>query len=750
MLLLDRIIAYGLPIIGILLVTVVVYLSNHRAKTNQLFIGFNLSAALWLGTLFIADTVNDDNTALWLVRLAVVISKLMALFFLFFSINFPDKVVRISKRQVFAIVSPAFLLGGLALSPYMIQSVILAPTGASIDAVSPLYIIDTFVLVAYFITALYFLWKQKKFTSYNQKRQINLVITGVFIALVINLFTNFLYTYLTGNKTINLYGTFSLFVFVCFTAYAIIKHKLFDIRLVVARSFGYLLFVVALVITYSLFAFATVNTLLSGVSPSQSVQQIIYTLLAVLLAFSFHPLKKVFDKLSNRVFYRDAYDAQEFIDELNKLLVSTYDLQQLLLGSSKIIESNIKADYCSFIVHPTDYADLRVIGGRAQSFSAKEVEIFASFFETQEDKVVITDAVEGRNHEFVEVLVAHDVAAIIQLSAGSEEEVHEVGYIVLGPKKSGNPYNLQDLKVLRIIGNEMVISTQNALRFEEIQKFNVTLQEKVEDATKKLKAVNKKLLDMDETKDEFISMASHQLRTPLTSVKGYISMMLDEDGGKITDMQNKMLSQAFISTQRVISLISDLLNVSRLKTGKFVVNPSKVNIVKMIEGEISQLKELAAARNLELDFEAPEHFPYLMLDEAKIRQVIMNYVDNSIYYTPAGGKINIELKDNPETVELRVVDNGIGVPEADKHHMFSKFYRANNAKKARPDGTGLGLFMAKKVVLAHGGSTIFESQEGEGSTFGFVLNKKRLEEIANANKKDNSKTLDTKPSTTTE
>jgi signal transduction histidine kinase len=104
----------------------------------------------------------------------------------------------------------------------------------------------------------------------------------------------------------------------------------------------------------------------------------------------------------------------------------------------------------------------------------------------------------------------------------------------------------------------------------------------------------------------------------------------------------------------------------------------------------------------------------------------MNFMDNAIYYTPVGGHIKVELIDNPNTVELRVSDNGIGVPKSEQHHLFTKFYRATNARKTRPDGTGLGLFMAKKVIAAQGGSIIFESKDGQGSTFGFVFSKAKL------------------------
>jgi signal transduction histidine kinase len=199
--------------------------------------------------------------------------------------------------------------------------------------------------------------------------------------------------------------------------------------------------------------------------------------------------------------------------------------------------------------------------------------------------------------------------------------------------------------------------------------------------------------------------------------------VLDGDAGALNESQEKMLGQAFFSSQRMVYLISDLLNVSRLKTGKFVIEPSPLNLADLVESELDQLHNGAESKNITLSFSRPKKFPELNLDEMKIRQVIMNFVDNAIYYTPSGGKITIELKDLPSSIELRVRDNGIGVPKAQQHKLFTKFFRADNARKARPDGTGLGLFMAKKIIIAQNGSLIFESKENKGSTFGFTFPK---------------------------
>lgn len=290
-----------------------------------------------------------------------------------------------------------------------------------------------------------------------------------------------------------------------------------------------------------------------------------------------------------------------------------------------------------------------------------------------------------------------------------------VGLMVVGFTQHKQILSEKDLLLLNRVSEVVGIALDNKLLSEENQQ-----------VLRQLQKSNLKLKALDETKDEFISMASHQLRTPLTSVKGYLSMVLEGDAGDITEMQRKLLGQAFASSQRMVYLIADLLNVSRLQTGKFTVEASAVNLAEITDSEMKQLHDTAKARELTLNFKKPDIFPILMLDETKIRQVIMNFTDNAIFYTPTGGTISVELKETENDIEFTVTDNGIGVPEGERHHLFTKFYRADNAKKARPDGTGLGLFMCKKVIVAQGGSIIFQTHEGKGSTFGFSFEKSKL------------------------
>lgn len=198
-------------------------------------------------------------------------------------------------------------------------------------------------------------------------------------------------------------------------------------------------------------------------------------------------------------------------------------------------------------------------------------------------------------------------------------------------------------------------------------------------------------------------------------------MVIDGDAGKITDSQKQLLNQAFNSSERMVNLINDFLNVSRIQTGKFIIEKNEINLAVVIDQEIENLQPSADARNVTFKYIKPDDFPKIVVDEGKIRQVIMNFLDNSVYYSPDGSTVNINLKVQKDEVIFTVKDKGIGVPLREKSQLFTKFYRASNAKQKRPDGTGVGLYLAKKIIDAQGGSVIFESVEGKGSTFGFKL-----------------------------
>jgi signal transduction histidine kinase len=289
-------------------------------------------------------------------------------------------------------------------------------------------------------------------------------------------------------------------------------------------------------------------------------------------------------------------------------------------------------------------------------------------------------------------------------------------------------YSQQDLAVLEIVAPEIAVAIENAKSYEEINRFNVTLRQEVKHATSRLKMKNQQLMELDKAKDEFISMASHQLRTPLTAIKGYLSMLLEGDAGDIKVSQYDFINEAYSGANRMVGLINDLLNVSRMETGRFFLEPKELDIERVVDEEIKQLSNAAKTKGLYLKVEKKGKVPHIWADETKIRQVIMNFMDNAIYYTNTGG-VTVMLKHDKKDFIYEVHDTGIGVPRAQLEHLFEKFFRADNARTARPDGTGLGIYLAKRVVEDHGGEIIFDSVEGKGSMFGFRFPLKKKADI---------------------
>ncbi|HJQ08189.1 MAG TPA: ATP-binding protein [Candidatus Saccharimonadales bacterium] len=611
------------------------------------------------------------------------------------------------------IASPQLLLTELAYQPW----------GKEIVLGKPFYLLYSAYLIGMFALTVRLIYRKAQTEKGLYRSQALIFLNGFLVSCILGVFFNLILPWF-GNYQLVWLGPLASSFYLVATAYGIVRHRLFDVRIVAARAVGYVLSLLALGAIYGVMAFVVLGSLLGGSGASTS-ERAISAALAVSLALIFHPIKRFFDRITNRLFYRDAYNAQAFIDNLNHVLVSTLELDKLLKDVAQLVQDTLKAESCFFVISPTSRGQ-KVIGVGGKDLVPQLFSLLRTVEGHKEVKnITVVDYLDPSMRRQQMALQSADISIVGYIRSGSGEN-GILGYFMLGPKKSGNPYSRQDIKMCEVVVNELIIAIQNAMRFREIENFTLTLQQRIDEATRKLRRTNDKLRKLDETKDDFISMASHQLRTPLTSVKGYVSMVLDGDAGKITGLQRKLLTQSFISSQRMVYLISDLLNVSRLRTGKFIIEPVPTNLAKVVEEEVEQLVETAKGRNLELVYHKPEHFPVLMMDETKMRQVIMNFIDNAVHYTPSGGHIEVGLVEKPLSIEFTVVDDGIGVPKHEQHHLFTKFFRAHNAKRARPDGTGLGLFMAKKVIIAQGGATIFRSQENRGSTFGFTFAKAPL------------------------
>ncbi len=227
--------------------------------------------------------------------------------------------------------------------------------------------------------------------------------------------------------------------------------------------------------------------------------------------------------------------------------------------------------------------------------------------------------------------------------------------------------------------------------------------------------------NIQKMKTDFVSIAAHQLRTPLSAIKWSIKMILDGEAGKITASQKKWLDKTYQSNERLIALVNDLLNVSHIEEGKFLYELQKSDLKEIVKTALDENEEAIKHKELKISFKKElESFP-VFVDQEKIRLAIQNLVNNAIHYTPPKGKIDLSLRSEDGQFFLSIKDSGIGISKNDQKKVFERFFRGRNAIKMRTSGTGLGLFITKNIIEAHQGKIWFESQLGKGTTFFLTL-----------------------------
>lgn len=240
---------------------------------------------------------------------------------------------------------------------------------------------------------------------------------------------------------------------------------------------------------------------------------------------------------------------------------------------------------------------------------------------------------------------------------------------------------------------------------------------------------------IDKAKTEFVSLASHQLRTPLTAINWYTEMLLNGDAGKVSATQKNYLDEIYSGNQRMVTLVNMLLNVSRLELGTFTVEPQPTALSELADDVLKELKPQIIKKKIKITRQYQPTVPVMNIDPKLTRIIFQNLLSNSVKYTPAKGVITVKLALTAQAVRITVQDTGYGIPAMAQDKIFTKLFRADNARIKDTDGTGLGLYIVKSIVEQAGGRIWFESVENRGTTFYVDLT------LRGMIKKEGSKTL---------
>jgi signal transduction histidine kinase len=275
------------------------------------------------------------------------------------------------------------------------------------------------------------------------------------------------------------------------------------------------------------------------------------------------------------------------------------------------------------------------------------------------------------------------------------------------------------LALVLIVGYVLIRSVRReVLQRERLQQLSM----KLEQSNLNLEVANDKLKSLDKLKTEFLSLASHQLRSPLTAIKGYSSMLIEESYGKLNDKIDEPIKRIYTSAQGLVNIVEDLLNVSKIEQGGMKYEFMPTDLATIVKNLFNEMQIPAQSKDLKFTLNMPTYDKFMVnADPTKIKQVFLNLTDNSIKYTPQGGAVTVSLTREGETVVFAVTDNGVGISPETRAKLFEKFSRGEGGKM-NTGGSGLGLYLAKQIAIAHKGDVIIESEGlGKGSTFKVAL-----------------------------
>jgi signal transduction histidine kinase/Sec-independent protein translocase protein TatA len=310
------------------------------------------------------------------------------------------------------------------------------------------------------------------------------------------------------------------------------------------------------------------------------------------------------------------------------------------------------------------------------------------------------------------------VCAPIMLKDGA------IGALLLGSESSYTPLTEGDKDLVYILAAQIGEALENALLYEETWRSHQELEGKIQQRTKELSAALEEIKIISKRKSDFISAVSHELRTPLTSIKGYASILAAGKLGELPPAAKERIEKINKHSDSLSELINNLLDISRIESGRVEMKHEPLNIRLMAEAISDMLAPPMKERGLESVIDMPETLPLAAGDKVQVERVFINLVGNALKFTPAGGKITMRAKLGEDNMlHISISDTGIGIPEKDLEKIFEEFFRVDNDINQKVKGTGLGLTLVKFIVEAHKGKLSVSSQVNKGTTFTFTLPK---------------------------
>ncbi|KKU43214.1 MAG: PAS domain S-box [Berkelbacteria bacterium GW2011_GWA2_46_7] len=664
-----------------LVVGTFILLKDRQSYTNRFFWAFTVFSAVWGISNYFSLHQTNPEASLGSIRIVMFFAVYYSLT-LFLTIHtFPSRTILL-KRWLFIFVA----LGSVIVSILTQTSLIFSGIEGSGSNATPiagsgifLFALTTGSLILSSIIMLISRYIKSRNTLRAQLKMLLIGVTGS--ALLIFLSNFLLVVVFKFNLLLNFGPSFTL-IFIIATAYAITQHGLFNIKVVVAE----------------IGAAAIVLVNFTQLFGSEGAADLVFRLIVfgMVTIFGFLLVRSVQNEVKRReeveVLAKEKTAALGEVEERNKNLATLQRISDIVLNESEMKTMTQK-------ILDEIPKQLESCAGALLSI-VKDSQLVAYALSEHQFGHKILSLVGGDLEKYshpVKLIGARHIEAF-PLYAGGEP----FGVLMFVFTDSKDRVYEQNHSIAKAISDDMSLAIQRAQAYQ------------------KLKEANAYLADLDKLKDEFISMASHELNTPLAAIEGYLSMVLDEGMGKIDPKAKEYLNRAYDSSKRLAELILDLLNVSRIEQGRLKMKFAKSNFASLVESVIKELQLKADTKKLYLKLETSKtELPETFCDPDRIREVFVNLIGNSIKFTEKGG-ITIKLSKPDDHIRAEVVDTGRGIAAEDQSKLFQKFSQVKREIDEH-QGTGLGLYISKNFVELHKGTIGVKSEVGRGATFFFEI-----------------------------
>lgn len=704
------------------------YFVLKRDPRNVMHITFTMfcvSLAFWAIANYFSITVQNVTEILFWMRVVMVFAVMICISFFLFIYAFPNSKLQLRKQYLVLLFLVSVVTCVVALSPVLFSDVTFDDKGGRSPVVQPGMVLFLIVTVGSLLWSFILLIKKLKRSTSINKMQLRFILLGTFIMFFCILLFNLVFPVVFKISFFVNATPFFILPFIVSVFYAITRHRFLDIRIIIRKTTVYIVSIVCILFINLTFYWIEINYFKDAIPSGMGVSIALFLSLLI-----YNPLKMQFEKIANKYFFYSLYNTQQTLISLSEKLTSIIDLYKVIDSILKTITQSMGLERIAILLLNSGVRDIKYRIPKIKGFNRRNAGLVISnnylrnhLRRTRQPLIIeelsslYNSAKSNEERTNIRTLQSQlqKMEAALCIPLISKEKL--IGVIVLGNKISKDAYTINDLELLSSLANQAAIAIENATLYDEVQDLNINLQKRIDEATEEIRHKNVHLQELIKMKTEFLDIASHQLRTPLTSIRGLLSMQAAGDLDKLAPSDKKHKQKIMLNeVERLNNIVNDILDALSLEGGpKLDFETASIN--EIISEAVNFYGEAYKQKGLYLKFQPDKNLPKIQVAPKFLYQVFANLIDNAMKYTKRGGT-TIKTKKGKNGVVIEVCDTGIGIKPEDQGRLFEKFSRGKEAASQNPNGSGLGLFIVKKVVDEHYGKVEIESKgENTGATF---------------------------------